>query len=83
MVISDCNMEEARAGIELLDEVYRTSPGVGRILVSGTLNEHDAQELLARGVAHAVFAKPFDRGELLAAVTRYSSRPPPSPAIRT
>jgi response regulator RpfG family c-di-GMP phosphodiesterase len=78
VVITDCNMEEARSGIDLLYEVYRNLPEIGRILVSGTVDEYDAQELLARGVVNAVFRKPWDRVELLKAVTHYSSRPPPS-----
>jgi DNA-binding NtrC family response regulator len=72
-------METERAGVQLLQDVKGKSPGIGRILVSGHVDEIEAKNLLEIGVAHAVLQKPWDIADLLRAVTRYSSSPPPPP----
>jgi two-component system response regulator HupR/HoxA len=73
LVISDCRMETARSGIELLEGLHRKRRSLGRILVSGTTDRDEAEKLIAAGVLHAFFPKPWRRQELMEAASRFSN----------
>jgi len=74
-------MDGNRAGAELLKEASIKYPEIGRILVSGTLDKKQSQALLDRGIVHSFFPKPWNRNELLRAITRFCNKMQPSHVI--
>jgi response regulator RpfG family c-di-GMP phosphodiesterase len=81
VIISDCRMDGSHAGAELLEDASTKYPEIGRILVSGTFDQVQSQQLLDRGIVHAFFQKPWNRNELMSAITRFYSDFQPSHVI--
>jgi DNA-binding NtrC family response regulator len=69
VVLSDFNMPGIN-GIELLNTVRDRCPGVIRYLLTGSLDFPSVHKAVAKGVACAAFAKPWDEGLLLFAIRR-------------
>jgi DNA-binding NtrC family response regulator len=76
LVISDCQMEQGRSGIELLQALKSGRPGIGRILVSGSLEAREAQALVENRTAHLYLPKPWNKDTLLEALRGYFAAPP-------
>ena len=66
LIVSDYKMP-GRSGTELLALVRRRWPDIRRILLSGWSREIPKAELAA-AAPHGVYAKPWDDGELKAAI---------------
>ncbi len=66
-VVSDLMMS-GPTGIELLEEVRRRAPACARVLVSGSVVDSEIPAVLRSGAVQEVVCKPWQRGELLAAV---------------
>ena len=81
VVISDCRMDGSSAGAELLEEASVKYPEIGRILISGTADQEQLQQLLDRRIAHAFFRKPWNRNALLKAIQRFCSDLKPSNVV--
>lgn len=76
LVISDCQMEHGNSGIELLCRLKDERPGIGRIMVSGSLGAYEAQRIVENRTAHLYLAKPWNKDDLLKAVRGYFTDPP-------
>ncbi len=74
-VVSDLMMGPGANGADLLTEVRRRSPRSARLLVSGTVTEGQATCVVEDGVAHEFIGKPWQSGEVLAAIQRWADRP--------
>lgn len=57
LVISDYNLPGSEMGLSLLVEVARLRPSAKLFLISGYLNEADADEVLALGLVDGVMSK--------------------------
>lgn len=68
VVVSDHRMP-GRSGLALLAELRRSAPGIGRILLSGYVDDIEAAALVA-AAPQAVLAKPWDPAELQASIGR-------------
>lgn len=70
-VVSDYHIGMRHTGVNLLTKVSRVLPSIGRILVSGTVDEGAVRHLIDAGVIHAFMSKPWNRTELLRIVRTY------------
>lgn len=73
-VVSDLMIGPGANGEELLTEVRRRSPRSARLLISGTVTEGQAARVVESGVAHEFIGKPWQPGEVLAAICRWGDR---------
>jgi CheY-like chemotaxis protein len=68
-IVSDLDLGHGPNGIALLEAVRRHRPWVVRFLATGSLlSAEERERLVEQGVAHRVFAKPWDRGAVLTAM---------------
>lgn len=67
-VLSDMSMGPGPGGFELLAEVRRRWPTHARLLVSGTPDVREGEDLVRSGIAHAFLPKPWPPGAVLPAV---------------
>lgn len=81
VVVSDYRMDGNHTGAALLEDTSIKYPEIGRILVSGTLDQVQSQQLLNRGIVHAFFQKPWNRNELMMAIMRFCSDVQPSHVV--
>jgi DNA-binding NtrC family response regulator len=67
-VVSDLDLGPGADGAEVLRYAQRTVPACARILVTGSVTQEAAGELITAWTAHFVFLKPWDVGKILHAV---------------
>lgn len=64
-VLSDYHIGLLHTGALLLSKIRRERPSLGRILVSGTIDEESVAHLVENGIIHAFLSKPWTRVELV------------------
>jgi DNA-binding NtrC family response regulator len=84
VLVTDYSMP-GMSGIELLQRVMERHPSAGRLMLTAYADAPDVLDLERRGLASAVLMKPWNRGEVEAAVSRAleslsARRPAPEPA---
>lgn len=77
LIVSDQKMRGA-SGLDLLQEVVRRHPSVGRILLTGWPEEIPAEQLRKLGV-RVLVPKPWDDAALKEVIRAHLSAVPPAP----
>jgi len=72
-VLSDYHIGLIHTGALLLSKICRERPSIGRILVSGTIDEESISHLIDSGVVHAFLSKPWTRVQLVRTVKKFCS----------
>ena len=70
-VLSDYHIGLLHTGVLLLSKIRRERPTLGRILVSGTIDEGSITHLIDSGIIHAFLSKPWGRVELVQTAKKF------------
>jgi response regulator RpfG family c-di-GMP phosphodiesterase len=70
-VLSDYHIGMIHTGVLLLSKIRRERPSIGRILVSGTIDEASVSHLIDNGIVHAFLSKPWTRVELVRTAKKF------------
>ncbi|MBI5534950.1 MAG: response regulator [Deltaproteobacteria bacterium] len=72
-VVCDRDLGPGPDGLQVLGRAMELDPTCARILITGGITDEVAEEAIRSKVAHYVFIKPWERGELVRAVQRILS----------
>lgn len=71
-VLSDWDLGSQHDGAHLLREVQRLAPHLPRALMSGSVDNDMAAQLLADGVIHVFLGKPWPHGAIMSTARRWA-----------